>query len=133
MIVWDSLDWTMQAYERNWDASLHVDPQQEIKLSHSQNEVSIQYLASDKEVKKINSMKVNTYFYTYSWLVNALLLRDSVEFSLQCVFAAVGKGIYVYNLQMKCVIAFQRTAHDSTVLHISKLPNRCTLHYIFMH
>ncbi|XP_020659736.3 WD repeat-containing protein 41 [Pogona vitticeps] len=90
MIVWDSLDWTMQAYERNWDASLHVDPQQEIKLSHSQNEVSIQYLASDKE----------------------------------CLFAAVGKGIYVYNLQMKRVIAFQRTAHDSTVLHISKLPNR---------
>uniref|UniRef100_A0A8D0HG41 WD repeat-containing protein 41 n=1 Tax=Sphenodon punctatus TaxID=8508 RepID=A0A8D0HG41_SPHPU len=42
----------------------------------------------------------------------------------ECVFAAVGKGIYVYNLQMKRVIAFQRTAHDSTVLHIEKLPNR---------
>ncbi|XP_032530605.1 WD repeat-containing protein 41 isoform X2 [Chiroxiphia lanceolata] len=40
------------------------------------------------------------------------------------VFAAVGKGIYVYNLQMKCVIACQRTAHDSSVLHIEKLPNR---------
>ncbi|NWR48882.1 WDR41 protein, partial [Regulus satrapa] len=40
------------------------------------------------------------------------------------VFAAVGKGIYVYNLQMKRVITCQRTAHDSSVLHIEKLPNR---------
>uniref|UniRef100_A0ACB8EQ05 WD repeat-containing protein 41 n=1 Tax=Sphaerodactylus townsendi TaxID=933632 RepID=A0ACB8EQ05_9SAUR len=90
LIVWDALDWTMQAYECNWDASLHVDPQQEIKLSYSQNKISIQHLASDEE----------------------------------CVFAAVGKGIYVYHLQMKRVIAFQRTAHDSTVLHITKVPNR---------
>ncbi|XP_015274966.1 PREDICTED: WD repeat-containing protein 41 [Gekko japonicus] len=90
LIVWDALDWTMQAYECNWDASLHVDPQQEIKLSHSQNKISIQHLASDEK----------------------------------CVFAAVGKGIYVYNLQMKRVITFQRTAHDSTVLHITKVPNR---------
>lgn len=42
----------------------------------------------------------------------------------ECVFAAVGKGIYVYNLQMKRLIACQRTAHDSTVLHIAKLPSR---------
>ncbi|XP_039398770.1 WD repeat-containing protein 41 [Mauremys reevesii] len=42
----------------------------------------------------------------------------------ECVFVAVGKGIYVYNLQMKRVIACQRTAHDSIVLHIAKLPNR---------
>ncbi|XP_055554399.1 WD repeat-containing protein 41 isoform X2 [Falco biarmicus] len=42
----------------------------------------------------------------------------------ECVFAAVGKGIYVYNLQMKRVIACQRAAHDSSVLHIEKLPNR---------
>ncbi|KAM6991621.1 WD repeat-containing protein 41 isoform 2-T2 [Passerculus sandwichensis] len=42
----------------------------------------------------------------------------------ECVFAAVGKGIYVYNLQIKRVIACQRTAHDSSVLHIEKLPNR---------
>ncbi|XP_034296979.1 WD repeat-containing protein 41 isoform X4 [Pantherophis guttatus] len=90
MIVWNSLDWTMQGYECNWDASLHVNPQQEIKLSQSQNEMSIQDLTSDHE----------------------------------CVFAAVGKGIYVYNLQMKRVIAFQKTAHDSTVLHITNIPNR---------
>ncbi|NXG11708.1 WDR41 protein, partial [Sakesphorus luctuosus] len=45
----------------------------------------------------------------------------------ECVFAAVGKGIYVYNLQMKRVIACQRTAHDSSVLHIEKLPNRWSL------
>ncbi|KAM9367486.1 WD repeat-containing protein 41 [Phaethornis superciliosus] len=42
----------------------------------------------------------------------------------ECVFAAIGKGIYVYNLQMKRVIACQRAAHDSSVLHIEKLPNR---------
>ncbi|KAI1240041.1 WD repeat-containing protein 41, partial [Lamprotornis superbus] len=42
----------------------------------------------------------------------------------ECVFAAVGKGIYVYNLKMKRVIACQRTAHDSSVLHIEKLSNR---------
>ncbi|XP_025894368.1 WD repeat-containing protein 41 isoform X1 [Nothoprocta perdicaria] len=42
----------------------------------------------------------------------------------ECVFAAVGKGIFVYNLQMKRVIACQKTAHDSSVLHIAKLPNR---------
>ncbi|KFQ99590.1 WD repeat-containing protein 41, partial [Opisthocomus hoazin] len=41
----------------------------------------------------------------------------------ECVFAAIGKGIHVYNLQMKRVIAWQRTAHDSSVLHIEKLPN----------
>ncbi|XP_010224288.1 PREDICTED: WD repeat-containing protein 41-like, partial [Tinamus guttatus] len=42
----------------------------------------------------------------------------------ECVFTAVGKCIYVYNLQMKHVIAYQKTAHDSSVLHIAKLPNR---------
>ncbi|ETE71367.1 WD repeat-containing protein 41, partial [Ophiophagus hannah] len=90
MIVWNSLDWTMRACECNWDASLHVNPQQEIKLSQSQNETSVQDLTCDDE----------------------------------CIFAAVGKGIYVYNLQMKRVIAFQKTAHDSTVLHITNVPNR---------
>lgn len=53
MIVWDSLDWTMRAYECSWDASLHVNPQQEIKLSQSQSEMSIQDLTSDDEVKII--------------------------------------------------------------------------------
>ncbi|KAI4583547.1 hypothetical protein MJG53_020711, partial [Ovis ammon polii x Ovis aries] len=33
------------------------------------------------------------------------------------VFVAVGRGLYVYNLQMKRVIACQKTAHDSSVLH----------------
>ncbi|XP_074992410.1 WD repeat-containing protein 41 isoform X2 [Calonectris borealis] len=47
-----------------------------------------------------------------------------LTFDEECVFAAVGKGIYVYNLQMKRVIACQRTAHDSSVLHIEKVPNR---------
>ncbi|XP_060699587.1 WD repeat-containing protein 41 isoform X1 [Hemiscyllium ocellatum] len=39
------------------------------------------------------------------------------------VFAAIGTGIYVYNLQTKTVIAYQQVAHDSRVLHIAKLPN----------
>uniref|UniRef100_A0A7M4FJB1 WD repeat-containing protein 41 n=1 Tax=Crocodylus porosus TaxID=8502 RepID=A0A7M4FJB1_CROPO len=59
------------------------------------------------------------------------LTQNQKEISIQClasdeecVFVAVGKGIYVYNLQMKRVIACQRTAHDSSVLHIAKLPNR---------
>ncbi|XP_013850384.1 WD repeat-containing protein 41 isoform X2 [Sus scrofa] len=40
------------------------------------------------------------------------------------IFVAVGRGLYVYNLQMKRVIACQKTAHDSNVLHVAKLPNR---------
>lgn len=40
------------------------------------------------------------------------------------VFVAVGRGLYVYNLQMKRVIACQKTAHDSSVLHVARLPNR---------
>lgn len=43
----------MRGYECNWNASLHVNPQQEIKLSQSQNEMSIQDLTSDDEVKII--------------------------------------------------------------------------------
>ncbi|XP_028941452.1 WD repeat-containing protein 41, partial [Antrostomus carolinensis] len=102
LIVWDALDWTKQASECNfWDSSVHPDVQSEIKLSQSPNETSVQHLTSDEEVKSFKQSKV-----------------------LQCVFAAVGKGIYVYNLQMKRVIASQRTAHDSSVLHIEKLPNR---------
>ncbi|RMC16455.1 hypothetical protein DUI87_06785 [Hirundo rustica rustica] len=100
LIVWDALDWTKQASECNfWDSSVHPDVQPEIKLSQSPHETSVQHLTSDEEV-------------------------DYTELYTQCVFAAVGKGIYVYNLQMKRVIACQRTAHDSSVLHIEKLPNR---------
>lgn len=45
----------------------------------------------------------------------------------QNVFVAVGRGLYVYNLQMKRVIACQKTAHDSSVLHVARLPNRYEL------
>ncbi|XP_005992689.1 WD repeat-containing protein 41 [Latimeria chalumnae] len=41
----------------------------------------------------------------------------------ECIIAAVGRGIYVYSLQNKRVIAHQKTAHDSNVLHIAKLQN----------
>ncbi|XP_069483530.1 WD repeat-containing protein 41 [Ambystoma mexicanum] len=41
----------------------------------------------------------------------------------ELVYAAVGRGIYVYNIQLKRVIAYRRKAHDSNLLHIAKLPN----------
>uniref|UniRef100_A0A1D5QTQ4 WD repeat-containing protein 41 n=1 Tax=Macaca mulatta TaxID=9544 RepID=A0A1D5QTQ4_MACMU len=91
LIIWDALDWTMQAYERNfWDPSPQLDTQQEIKLCQKSNDISIHHFTCDEEN----------------------------------VFAAVGRGLYVYNLHMKRVIACQKTAHDSSVLHIAKLPNR---------
>nr|XP_055198240.1 WD repeat-containing protein 41 isoform X1 [Nyctereutes procyonoides] len=91
MIIWDILDWTMQACECNfWDPSPQLDTQQEIKLCQKPNDISIHHFTWDEEN----------------------------------VFAAVGRGLYVYNLQMKRVIACQKTAHDSSVLHVAKLPNR---------
>ncbi|KAK2490362.1 hypothetical protein MC885_015528 [Smutsia gigantea] len=91
LIIWDILDWTVQACEHNfWDPSPQLDTQQEIKLCHKPNDISIHHFTWDEEN----------------------------------VFAAVGRGLYVYNLQMKCVIACQKTAHDSSVLHVAKLPNR---------
>ncbi|XP_014405473.1 PREDICTED: WD repeat-containing protein 41 isoform X2 [Myotis brandtii] len=91
LIIWDTLDWTMQACEHNfWDPFPQLDTQQEIKLCQKPNDISIHHLTWDEEN----------------------------------VFVAVGRGLYVYNLQMKRVIACQKTAHDSRVLHIAKLPNR---------
>uniref|UniRef100_A0ABI7Z0E1 WD repeat domain 41 n=1 Tax=Felis catus TaxID=9685 RepID=A0ABI7Z0E1_FELCA len=91
MIIWNILDWTVQARECNfWDPSPQLDTQQEIKLCQKPNDISIHHFTWDEEN----------------------------------VFAAVGRGLYVYNLQMKRVIACQKTAHDSSVLHIAKLPNR---------
>ncbi|KAF6128180.1 WD repeat domain 41 [Phyllostomus discolor] len=91
LIIWDILDWTVQACERNfWNPPPQLDSQQEIKLCQKPNDVSIHHFTWDEEN----------------------------------VFVAVGRGLYVYNLQMKRVIACQKTAHDSSVLHIAKLPNR---------
>jgi len=71
-------------------------------------------------------------YYTQSDLSVSVSVSCSIEFSFQCVFAAIGKGIHVYNLQMKRVIAWQRTAHDSSVLHIEKLPNGYESWYILL-
>ncbi|KAB1281319.1 WD repeat-containing protein 41 [Camelus dromedarius] len=91
LIIWDILDWTVQACEHNfWDPSPQLDTQQEIKLCQKPNDVSIHHFTWDEEN----------------------------------IFVAVGRGLYVYNLQMKRVIACQKTAHDSSVLHVAKLPNR---------
>ncbi|XP_021555641.1 WD repeat-containing protein 41 isoform X3 [Neomonachus schauinslandi] len=91
MIIWDILDWTVQACECSfWDPSPQLDTQQEIKLCQKPDDISIHHFTWDEEN----------------------------------VFAAVGRGLYVYNLHMKRVIACQKSAHDSNVLHIAKLPNR---------
>ncbi|ERE85694.1 WD repeat-containing protein 41 [Cricetulus griseus] len=91
LIIWDALDWTVQACERSfWNPSPQPDAQQEIKLCQKQNDISINHFTCDEEN----------------------------------IFAAVGRGLYVYNLQLKHVIACQKTAHDSNVLHIDRLPNR---------
>ncbi|MBN3322741.1 WDR41 protein, partial [Atractosteus spatula] len=91
LIVWDSLDWTIQVYERIFWETAQTDSQPEIKLtSQKQNEMSIQHLTSDGEF----------------------------------VVAAVGNGLYIYNVLTKNVVAYRRTAHDSNVLHSLLLPNR---------
>ncbi|XP_036384040.1 WD repeat-containing protein 41 [Megalops cyprinoides] len=89
LIVWDSLDWTIRAYERIlWDEP-HPDGQTEIKLgSQKQSEMSVQHLASDGE----------------------------------CIVAAVGSGLYLYNVSSRSVVAYRKAAHDSSVLHTMLLP-----------
>lgn len=39
------------------------------------------------------------------------------------ILAAVGSGLYVYNVVTKSVLAYRRTAHDSNVLHTALLPD----------
>ncbi|KAG8598649.1 hypothetical protein GDO81_002688 [Engystomops pustulosus] len=91
LIVWDALDWSVQAYEKNLSqTSSPQDVSPENKLMPLQEEVSIQCTASDGE----------------------------------CVFVAVCRSLYVYNLQTKRVIAYQRHAHDSDIQHMATLPNR---------
>ncbi|CAH2297249.1 WD repeat-containing 41 [Pelobates cultripes] len=90
LIVWDAVDWTIQALERKISAisSLQEAPQ-EGKLT-AEKKTAIQHVSCDGE----------------------------------CVFAAVGESIYVYNVQEKRVIAFQVNAHDSNIQHLANLPNR---------
>ncbi|XP_043919633.1 WD repeat-containing protein 41 isoform X2 [Protopterus annectens] len=59
------------------------------------------------------------------------MLRQQNEVSVQniisdgkYIFIAVGRGIYVYSLETKSVIACQRTAHDLNVLFISEVSSR---------
>ncbi|XP_046873928.1 WD repeat-containing protein 41 isoform X1 [Hypomesus transpacificus] len=39
------------------------------------------------------------------------------------ILAAVGGGLYVYNVLTKSVLAYRKTAHDSNVLHTSLMPD----------
>ncbi|XP_035246376.1 WD repeat-containing protein 41 isoform X1 [Anguilla anguilla] len=89
LIVWDSLDWSAQAYERIlWDEP-RPEGQAEIRMSsQKQSEMSIQHLATDGE----------------------------------CVVAAVGSGLYLYDVSARGVVAYRKAAHDSNILHTMLLP-----------
>lgn len=89
LIVWDSLDWSAQAYERIlWDEP-RPEGQAEIRMSsQKQSEMSIQHLATDGE----------------------------------CVVAAVGSGLYLYDVLTRGVVAYRKAAHDSNILHTMLLP-----------
>lgn len=84
LILWDSMDWRIQAYEHIlWEESAG-DRQSEVRLTHQKPiERSIQHMSSDGEL----------------------------------LVAAVGSGLYVYNVPLKSVVAYRRIAHDSNVLH----------------
>ncbi|XP_042797723.1 WD repeat-containing protein 41 isoform X8 [Panthera leo] len=50
MIIWNILDWTVQARECNfWDPSPQLDTQQEIKLCQKPNDISIHHFTWDEE------------------------------------------------------------------------------------
>nr|XP_055035923.1 WD repeat-containing protein 41 [Misgurnus anguillicaudatus] len=84
LIVWDSVDWTIQAYEHILWEEPAGDSQSEVRLTHQkQIERSIQHMSTDGEL----------------------------------LVAAVGSGLFVYNVQMKNVVAYRKIAHDSDVLH----------------
>jgi len=64
MIIWDILDWTVQACECSfWDPSPQLDTQQEIKLCQKPDDISIHHFTWDEEVKKIEKISVNWLFY----------------------------------------------------------------------
>ncbi|GAB5566981.1 WD repeat-containing protein 41 isoform X5 [Prionailurus iriomotensis] len=51
MIIWNILDWTVQARECNfWDPSPQLDTQQEIKLCQKPNDISIHHFTWDEEL-----------------------------------------------------------------------------------
>ncbi|XP_051960058.1 WD repeat-containing protein 41-like [Xyrauchen texanus] len=81
LILWDSVDWTIQAYELIlWEEPVG----DEVRLTNQkQIERSIQHMSSDGEI----------------------------------IVAAVGSGLYVYNVPMKSVVAYRKIAHDSNILH----------------
>ncbi|XDV38304.1 hypothetical protein PO909_007746 [Leuciscus waleckii] len=84
LIIWDSVDWTIQAYEHIVWEEPAVDNQSEVRLTQQKPiEKSIRHMSSDGEF----------------------------------IVAAVGSGLYVYNVPMKSVVAYRKIAHDSNILH----------------
>uniref|UniRef100_A0A673H174 WD repeat domain 41 n=1 Tax=Sinocyclocheilus rhinocerous TaxID=307959 RepID=A0A673H174_9TELE len=86
LIIWDSVDWTIQAYEHILWEEPAGDRQSEVKLK--QIERSIQHMI----------ISLSRY-----------------------IVAAVGSGLYVFNVLMKSVAAYRKIAHDSSVLHTMRL------------
>uniref|UniRef100_A0AAY4EL46 WD repeat-containing protein 41 n=1 Tax=Denticeps clupeoides TaxID=299321 RepID=A0AAY4EL46_9TELE len=85
LIIWDAVNWTIQAYEHILWEEPHCDGQAEIRfVSQKQSDMSIHHLASNGEV---------------------------------VILAAVGSGLYVYNIHSRNVVAYRKMAHDSNVLH----------------
>ncbi|KAG7477035.1 hypothetical protein MATL_G00089070 [Megalops atlanticus] len=41
----------------------------------------------------------------------------------ECIVAAVGSGLYLYNVSSRSVVAYRKAAHDSSVLHTMLLPD----------
>ncbi|KAJ8261258.1 hypothetical protein COCON_G00169810 [Conger conger] len=41
----------------------------------------------------------------------------------ECVVAAVGSGLYLYNVSRRGVVAYRKAAHDSNILHTMLLPD----------
>ncbi|XP_067280351.1 WD repeat-containing protein 41 isoform X1 [Pseudorasbora parva] len=84
LIIWDSVDWTIQAFELILWEEPAGDSQSEVRLTHQKRiETPIQHMSSDGEF----------------------------------IVAAVGSGLYVYDVPMKSVLAYRKIAHDSNVLH----------------
>lgn len=78
LIVWDSLDWTIQSYERVFGDTAQADIQSEIKLiSPKQNEMSIQHLTSDGEYIVA---AIGSGIYVYSLLTkNVIAYRKTAH------------------------------------------------------
>lgn len=113
--MWDSVTWNNVAYEHIlWEES---SAQTEIRLGVPKpSEMSIQHLSTNGNVR--------TGCETGGWTRCCYDASLNFLFVLQLVLAAVGCGLYVYNVVTKAVVAYRRAAHNSDVLHTMLLSDR---------